>query len=87
MKNEKDISNWLKDYGINEELDSSREFFELLFKIWGFNKVGTSRHHYLRNNQIYLSNSVDSELFLNVSTKIYTFLEQRVIPTTLEDII
>lgn len=85
--NEKDISNWLKDYGINEELDSSREFFELLFKIWGFNKVGTSRHHYLRNNQIYLSNSVDSELFLNVSTKIYTFLEQRVIPTTLEDII
>lgn len=85
--NEKDISNWLKDYGINEELDSNREFFELLFKIWGYNKVGTSRHHYLRNNQIYLSNSVDSELFLNVSTKIYTFLEQRVIPTTLEDII
>jgi hypothetical protein len=85
--NEKDISNWLKDYGINEELDSKREFFELLFKIWGYNKVGTSRHHYLRNNQIYLSNSVDSELFLNVSTKIYTFLEQRVIPTTLEDII
>ena len=85
--NEKYISNWLKDYGINEELDSNREFFELLFKIWGYNEVGTSRHHYLRNNQIYLSNSVDTELFLNVSTKIYTFLEQRVIPTTLEDII
>ncbi|MBY0067840.1 MULTISPECIES: hypothetical protein [Empedobacter] len=85
--NEKDISNWLKEYGINEELNSKREFFDLLFKIWGYNKVKTSRHHYLRNNQIYLSNSIDSELFLNVSTKIYTFLEKRVIPTTLEDII
>lgn len=85
--NEKDISSWLKDYGINEELDSNREFFELLFRIWGYNKVGTSRHYYLRNNQIYLSNSVDAELFLNVSTKIFTILEQRVIPTTLEDII
>lgn len=85
--NETDISDWFKDYGINEELDSNREFFELLLRIWGYNKVGTSRHYFLRNNQIYLSNSVDTELFLNVSSTIFTFLEQRVIPTTLEDII
>jgi hypothetical protein len=85
--NDKDVSNWLKEYGINEELNSKREFFDLLFKIWGYNKVRTSRHHYLRNNQIYLSNSIDSEPFLDVSTKIYTFLEKRVIPITLEDII
>jgi len=85
--NETVISDWFKDYGINEELDSNREFFELLLRIWGYNKVGTSRHYFLRNNQIYLSNSVDTELFLNVSSTIFTFLEQRVIQTTLEDII
>jgi hypothetical protein len=85
--NETDISDWLKDYGINEELDSNREFFELLLRIWGYNKVGTSRHYFLRNNQIYLSNSIHTELFLNVSSTIFTFLEQRIIPTTLEDII
>lgn len=85
--NKANLITWLKECGINEELDSNSEFLDLLLKIWGYNKVGTSRHYYLRNNQIYLSNSVDTELFLNVSSTIFTFLEQRVIPTTLEDII
>ncbi len=85
--NEIFILKWLTDYGLNEEFETKRQYLDILLKIWGYDITANSKYHFLKNNVIYLSKSLNSELFLEISSTIYKFLEKKVIPVSIEDII
>ena len=80
------LSLWLKDYGI-EKSGNVNNYFSILLNTWGYEQLALSRHYMLRNNIFYADDSVEKELFLNLSTKVLIFIREKVIPVSFDDIV
>lgn len=85
--NKSQLTEILKDYGYDNHKGEIEELFNLLMNLWGYNMAHLSRYYHLQENTIYLDDSINSELFLNVCTKIYKYLKEKIIITPVEDII
>jgi len=77
---------WLKEYGI-EKSENDNNYFSILLNAWGYEQLGLARHYMLRNNIFYADESVNKDLFLELSTKIVIFLREKVIPVSFDDIV
>lgn len=80
------LSKIFKDYGIEEYFINNKNYFFLLLKVWGYENVGLSRYYNLRKNNLFVDASVEKELFLNIASKIISFLEKKVIPVSFDHI-
>src|ERR1035437_5925697 len=85
--NEYKIELWLKEYGIELSDSDIKNYFTILLSSWGYEKIGLSRHYLLRNNIFYADESINQTIFLEISTKIVTFLREKVVPTSFDDIV
>jgi predicted Zn-ribbon and HTH transcriptional regulator len=85
--NEVKLEAWLSDNGLDGENIITNNYFKFLLFIWGFSPMNKSRYYFMRQNVFYHDESINSDLFQNIGTRVYKFLLSKVIPIPFDDIV